>query len=122
MPGGQLARHLQRVHQIWLGRLAAGLLHRQPGAIRLIRPATRTMKNSSSALAKMDTNLTRSSSGSDSVLGQLQHSLGEPEPAVLPVQVPVGRELPHDGLGCRPLLLSLRLGLGGDRRAQAVPT
>jgi hypothetical protein len=38
----------------------------RPVAIRRIRPATRTMKNSSRLLAKIDRNLTRSSSGRDS--------------------------------------------------------
>ena len=37
-----------------------------PVAIRRIRPATRTPKNSSSALAKIAANLTRSSSGTRS--------------------------------------------------------
>ena len=52
-----------------------------PVAIRRIRPATRTMKNSSRLLAKMARNRTRSSSGTVVVLGQLEHPLVEPEPA-----------------------------------------
>ena len=63
-----------------------------PAAIRRIRPATRTMKNSSRLLAKMARNRTRSSSGTVGVLGQLEHPLVEPQPALLAVEEPVGRQ------------------------------
>ena len=65
-----------------------------PVAIRRIRPATRTMKNSSRLLAKMDRNRTRSSSGMRVVLGEFQHPLVEPEPALLAIQEPPGPGVP----------------------------
>ena len=58
------SRAMPRVFsRIWSGALPLTLSTGRPVAIRRIRPATRTMKNSSRALAKIDSNLTRSSSG-----------------------------------------------------------
>ena len=65
----------------------------RPVAIRRIRPATRTMKNSSRLLAKMAMKRTRSSSGTVVVLGQLEHALVEPQPASLPLDVAVRRQV-----------------------------
>ena len=62
---------------------------RRPAAIRRLRPATRTMKNSSRLLAKIARNRARSSSGSVSVLGELEHPLVEAQPGQLAVEEPV---------------------------------
>ena len=62
-----------------------------PVAMRRLRPATRTMKNSSRLLAKIARKFARSSSGVVRVLGQLEHPLVEREPAALAVQEPALR-------------------------------
>ena len=61
-----------------------------PAAIRRLRPATRTMKNSSRLRAKIARNRTRSSSGSGRVLGELEHPRVEVQPGQLAVEEPVG--------------------------------
>ena len=63
--------------------------------MRRLRPATRTMKNSSRLLVKMARNRARSSSGSVGVLGQLEHPLVEVQPGQLAVEEAVG--VPLDG-------------------------
>ena len=60
-----------------------------PAAIRRLRPATRTMKNSSRLLAKIAAKRTRSSSGRLGVLGQLEDPLVEAQPGQLAVEEPV---------------------------------
>ena len=68
-----------------------------PAAILRTRPAILTMKNSSRLEAKMARKRTRSSSGDLVVLGQFEDALVELDPAVLPVEVPVGGEIvTHD--------------------------
>ena len=57
-----------------------------PVTMRRLRPATRTMKNSSRLLAKIARKLARSSSGQRRVLGELEHALVEREPAELAVE------------------------------------
>ena len=61
----------------------------RPAAIRRLRPATRTMKNSSRLLVKIARKRTRSSSGRLAVLGQLEHPLVEVQPGELAVEEPV---------------------------------
>ena len=61
-----------------------------PVTMRRLRPATRTMKNSSRLLAKIARKLARSSSGQRRVLGEFEHALVEREPAQLAVEVAVG--------------------------------
>ena len=77
-----------------------------PAAMRRLRPATRTMKNSSRLLAKIARKRARSSSGRVGVLGELEDPLVEAEPGDLPVDEAV------------LVLLDARDGLGvGLRRA-----
>ena len=82
-----------------------------PAAIRRLRPATRTMKNSSRLEAKIARNRTRSSSGSVRVLGELEHPGVEVQPGQLAVEEPVGLEV-GGGRVVRRLDVE---GLGGHR-------
>ena len=68
-----------------------------PVMMRRLRPATRTMKNSSRLLAKMARKLARSSTGRG-VLGEFQNAMVESEPAQLPVEVAVVGQLRVDCL------------------------
>ena len=56
-----------------------------PASMRRLRPATRTMKNSSRLEAKIARNLARSSSGQGLVLGELQDAIVERQPGELAV-------------------------------------
>ena len=68
-------------------------VRRRPAAIRRLRPATRTMKNSSRLVAKIARNRARSSSGSVRVLGELEHPVVEVQPGQLAVEEPVGGQV-----------------------------
>ncbi len=103
-----------------------GSTRASPVASRRLRPATRTMKNSSRLPAKIARNRTRSSSGTSGSRGELEHPLVEVEPAGLAVEEPVGGQLAVDrGRGFGPGVVELlgeRVGvLGGASGAAGVP-
>ena len=87
----------------------------RPVAMRRLRPATRTMKNSSRLLAKIARKLARSSSGTVGVLGELEHALVEGEPAQLAVEVAIRRQGAVIDAR-RPASTSSSSSVGGDRR------
>ena len=107
-----------------------------PAAIRRLRPATRTMKNSSRLLAKIARKRVRSSSGQLLVLGERQHALVEAQPGQLAVEeavlevavvegrfvVLVGRVDVEHVRGDHPQARVQRpvLGVGADGRLEAL--
>ena len=78
---------------------------------RRLRPATRTMKNSSRLLAKMARNFARSSSGCAGSCAELEHAGVEVEPGHLAVEEPVVRQA-----------RARTPGVGGATRLQGVPS
>ena len=68
----------------------SGLLMVMPARNWPLRPATRTMKNSSRLLAEIERNRTRSSSGWASLLGLLEHAAIEMQPRQLTIDEALG--------------------------------
>ena len=101
------ARHRLADARELLGRASArpGSWSVMPARTWPLRPATRTMKNSSRLLAEIDRKRSLSSSGWLRVLGLLQHAAIEMQPGQLPVD---------ESLGARR-----QVGRGFGRRAAA---
>ena len=87
-----------------------------PSSIACLRPATRTMKNSSRFDAAMAANLTRSSSGVVGVGRFLEHALVEREPGQLAVDEQRGRRAASAASCERPRRPDARAGGRRSRR------